>query len=64
MKVWQALCPIQSFGSILQSRGILTSEKILELEETIREEFEDAFQFALTSPDPVEADLYRHVYSD
>jgi len=64
VKAWQALCPVQSFGSILLSRGILTPEKIATMEESIKAEFEEAFQFGLTSPDPVEADLYRHVYSD
>lgn len=64
VKAWQKICPIDSFGSILLSRAILTDEKILRMEEEIKTEFEEAFQFGLTSPDPVESDLYRHVYSN
>ena len=64
VKAWQSLCPIESFGSILLSRGILTPEAILTMEEKIKSEFQEAFQFGLTSPDPVESDLFRHVYSD
>jgi TPP-dependent pyruvate/acetoin dehydrogenase alpha subunit len=26
-------------------------------------EIKDAFEFAMASPNPVEADLYRHVYA-
>lgn len=61
---WQKLCPVASFGSILSSMNILNTENILRMEEEIRTEFEEAFQYGLTSPDPVESDLYRHVYSD
>jgi len=61
---WQKHCPVDSFGSVLLSMNILDTEKILRMEEEIRLEFEEAFQYGLTSPDPVESDLYRHVYSD
>lgn len=61
---WKALCPVDSFGSVLLSGKILDSGKIARMEEEIRVEFEEAFQYGLNSPDPVEADLYRHVYSE
>lgn len=64
VKSWQKLCPVDSFGSVLLSLNILSTENILKMEEEIRAEFEEAFQYGLTSPDPVESDLYRHVYSD
>jgi TPP-dependent pyruvate/acetoin dehydrogenase alpha subunit len=34
------------------------------MEADIAAEIAAAFEFALASPDPVEEDLYRHVYAD
>jgi TPP-dependent pyruvate/acetoin dehydrogenase alpha subunit len=34
------------------------------MESEIATEIADAFEHALASADPVEADLYRHVYAD
>jgi TPP-dependent pyruvate/acetoin dehydrogenase alpha subunit len=32
-------------------------------ESEIKEEIQEAFEFAIASPDPEEKDLYTHVYS-
>ena len=34
------------------------------MERDIAAEIAEAFEYALTSPNPVEDDLYRHVYAD
>jgi TPP-dependent pyruvate/acetoin dehydrogenase alpha subunit len=34
------------------------------MEREIAAEIEEAFEFALASPNPVEADLSRHVYAE
>ena len=64
VKSWQKHCPIDSFGAELKTRGILTDSAIRQMEEKIKAEFEEAFLYGQNSPDPVESDLYRHVYSD
>jgi TPP-dependent pyruvate/acetoin dehydrogenase alpha subunit len=33
------------------------------MEQEIQEEMQEAFEHALASADPTEADLYRHVYA-
>ncbi|AFS53973.1 Pyruvate dehydrogenase E1 component alpha subunit [Leptospirillum ferriphilum] len=64
VKAWQKYCPIDTFSKELKSRGILTESTVQQIEERIKVEFDEAFLYGQNSPDPVENDLYRHVYSD
>ena len=52
------------FGEYLTSRKALDPAGIAAMEEEIRHEIAEAFEFALGSPNPTEADLYRHVYAE
>jgi TPP-dependent pyruvate/acetoin dehydrogenase alpha subunit len=52
------------FGEYLALRNVLDDRAIAGMEDDIRREIADAFEFALASPNPSEADLYRHVYAD
>ena len=52
------------FGEYLTTARILDAQSIAAMEREIEAEIADAFVFALASPDPTEADLYRHVYAD
>lgn len=61
---WEPFCPIRMFGEYLIDAGAIDGRAIADMEETIRHEIADAFEFALASPNPVEQDLYRHVYAE
>jgi pyruvate dehydrogenase E1 component alpha subunit len=61
---WEPFCPVKMFGEYLTGAGLLTPEKVETMESEIASETAEAFEHALSSADPVEADLYRHVYAD
>ena len=61
-EAWEQVDPVGLFGDFLQGRGMLRDVKALE--QRLADEIVAAFDFALTSPNPVEADLYTHVYAD
>ena len=61
---WDALDPVALHAQYLTAIGALTDAVRAQMSGEIASEIEDAFSFALASPNPVEADLYRHVYAD
>ncbi len=61
---WEAFDPIPLFEHFLKSKGVLTDESIDQMEATISTEIADAFEFALSSPDPTADDLLKHVYAE
>jgi TPP-dependent pyruvate/acetoin dehydrogenase alpha subunit len=61
---WEAVCPIGIFGDFLKGAGLLTEAGVADMEREIEREIAEAFVFALASPNPTEADLYKHVYAD
>jgi pyruvate dehydrogenase E1 component alpha subunit len=61
---WLPFDPIAMFGDYLTSKKALDAAGISAMEDDIRREIAEAFEFALASPNPTEADLYRHVYAD
>lgn len=63
VRVWEKVCPIATFEEVLSSKKVLDSTMIATMEDEIRREFDEAFQFGLTGPDPSPTDLYTHVYS-
>ena len=63
-RAWERVCPLVLFERFLVSKGRLDAARIAAMEKSIAAEIADAFQFALASPHPVEADLYTHVYAD
>jgi pyruvate dehydrogenase E1 component alpha subunit len=61
---WETVDPLHLFAEFL-TRGSLLDEPVAqEMEREIAAEIAEAFEFALASPNPVEEDLYRHVYAD
>jgi TPP-dependent pyruvate/acetoin dehydrogenase alpha subunit len=60
---WEAVCPLTTFGEYLRSAGLLEPPAVVEMDGALAEEIAEAFEFALASPNPTEADLYRHVYA-
>ena len=63
-QAWESLCPIAIFGEHLTQAGLLESRTIDAMEREIAAEIAEAFDFALASPNPTEADLYRYVYAE
>jgi pyruvate dehydrogenase E1 component alpha subunit len=63
-EAWEAFCPVRMFGEFLAGTGALDAAAIASMEAAIAQETADAFEFALASPNPTEADLYKHVYAD
>jgi pyruvate dehydrogenase E1 component alpha subunit len=63
-EAWEAVCPIAVFGDYLRNAGLLGDAAAADMEARIAGEIEEAFAFALASPNPTEADLFRHVYAE
>jgi TPP-dependent pyruvate/acetoin dehydrogenase alpha subunit len=63
-EAWQTCCPLESMHAALDERGWLTPDAVNAMEREFAAEIADAFDFALASPVPTEADLFRYVYSD
>jgi pyruvate dehydrogenase E1 component alpha subunit len=61
---WEAVDPLPLFGEYLTRAGKLDAATIQKMEMEIAAEISEAFDLALASPNPVEDDLYRHVYAD
>jgi pyruvate dehydrogenase E1 component alpha subunit len=60
---WEAVDPLPLFGEYLARTRKLAAETIQTMESDIASEIADAFDLALSSPNPTEDDLYRHVYA-
>jgi TPP-dependent pyruvate/acetoin dehydrogenase alpha subunit len=63
-QAWETLCPVDSFGTYLTAAAILDRASVDAMERAIAAEIEDAFAYALASPNPTAADLYTHVYAE
>jgi pyruvate dehydrogenase E1 component alpha subunit len=61
---WESVDPIQLFGEYLMRAATLDAAAIRSMEHEIAVEIAEAFDLALSSPNPTEDDLYRHVYAD
>jgi pyruvate dehydrogenase E1 component alpha subunit len=61
---WEPFDPVTMLGAYLLEARHLDAAAIAAMEDAIRTEIADAFEYALASPDPAEADLYQHVYAD
>lgn len=56
--------PVSRFQAKLMKEGVLTKDKIDELEAKLKAEIDDAIQFAENSPWPDVADLTKNVYKE
>lgn len=63
-EAWDRLCPVAMFGEYLRETGTLSAAARDQMTAEIHSEVEKAFEFAIASPNPTEADLYRNVYAD
>jgi TPP-dependent pyruvate/acetoin dehydrogenase alpha subunit len=61
---WHQVCPIVRFRTFLSEARLLDEALEQRMEAEIRAEIDEAFAFAIASPNPTRADLSRHVYAD
>jgi pyruvate dehydrogenase E1 component alpha subunit len=64
VKEWQQYDPIEMYYQYLLGLQIITPQHVERLRVEIMEEIMQAFEHAISSPNPTEADLYTHVYAD
>ena len=61
---WEAVDPLPLFGEYLTRTARIDASAIQTMEHEIAGEIADAFELALSSPNPTEEDLYKHVYAE
>ena len=59
---WEQFCPIDTFRNLLTEMGLYTEKDWKHDERQILKEIGDAFNHAISSPNPKEPDLSKHVY--
>jgi acetoin:2,6-dichlorophenolindophenol oxidoreductase subunit alpha len=63
-QAWEDVCPLETYFAFLRDAALMTDADRAGMQAEITAEIDAAFAFALASPMPDEADLYRHVYAD
>jgi pyruvate dehydrogenase E1 component alpha subunit len=61
---WDPLDPLTLHFEYLVTAGLLSDADRAAMRKELETEVMAAFEFAMASPNPVEADLYRHVYAE
>jgi TPP-dependent pyruvate/acetoin dehydrogenase alpha subunit len=61
---WEAFDPLALYEHFLKRKQLLDDQAIGEMETRLTQDIADAFEFALSSPNPSEEDLFRHVYAE
>ena len=64
VEAWLRRDPIDRFRAELERRGLVDAERLEEIRASVDTEIEEAVQFAIDSPYPDRAELYRDVYAD
>jgi pyruvate dehydrogenase E1 component alpha subunit len=62
-EAWEPHCPIKTYREFLECAGLLDAKVHEDMRREILAETLAAFEHAMASPNPVEADLYRNVYA-
>jgi pyruvate dehydrogenase E1 component alpha subunit len=63
-EAWERVCPIKTYQEFLERAGLINAQPRKQMEREIQDETLAAFDYAMNSPNPVEADLYRNVYAN
>lgn len=63
IREWQQRDPIQHFATYLLEQGIIDDAAIQQAKDAVYQAIEDAYQFALSSPDPDPETLLEGVYA-
>jgi pyruvate dehydrogenase E1 component alpha subunit len=61
---YQERDPIKLFTASLKEKGILSDDRLADIEKTVKEQVEHAVHFADESPEPAPAELYTDVYAN
>jgi len=59
---WKKKCPILQVKNVLIKNGIITEEQAHKIEKDARQKVLDAFEFAMNSPEPDDAELLTDVF--
>src|SRR6266540_5360728 len=62
-EAWERFCPIKTYHEFLERAGLINAQIRKQMGREILDETLAAFDYAMSSPNPVEADLYRNVYA-
>ena len=62
-EAWEKACPVEGFYGLLEKEKILDRPSRQAMQAEIMRETLEAFGHALSSADPTEEDLHRHVYA-
>ena len=63
LAIWKSRDPIPTFTTYLETMGVLTAEKLKDIEQRIKTVIDDAVEFAEGSPDPEPADAASDLYA-
>jgi pyruvate dehydrogenase E1 component alpha subunit len=61
---WLARDPIKKLGAYLVKQKIASEEELKDIENKIQAVVDDAIEFALSSPEPDPADLYKYIFAE
>ena len=61
---WMKKRPLKDFEEILVEKNILTKENIQEVNQTVKREIDEAFEFAKNSPLPDRKELTKYLYNE
>ncbi|WP_258360779.1 thiamine pyrophosphate-dependent dehydrogenase E1 component subunit alpha [Moorella sulfitireducens] len=64
VEAWKQKCPIKRFELFLQAERIISPEEQASIQDEVRQEVQEAIDFALNSPFPQPEELYRGVYAN
>jgi pyruvate dehydrogenase E1 component alpha subunit len=63
-EAWEKVCPVETYYQFLAKAGLIDAAQRERMCAEIMHEVLEAFDYALSSPNPEEKDLYTHVYSN
>lgn len=64
IETWKKKCPVKRFEAVLRKRNLLDDAKVREVDQSVREEIEEAIRFAEQSPLPRPEDTLLGVYAE
>ena len=63
LAMWKSRDPIPTFTTYLQTRTVLTDDKLKAIEERVKATIDDAVEFAANAPDPKPGEAVSDLYA-
>lgn len=63
LAMWKSRDPIPTFTTYLQSRNVLSADKLKEVDDRVASTIDDAVEFAMNAPDPKPEDAVTDLYA-